>query len=139
MTNSNRHDDDPVGYGRPPAATRFKPGRSGNPRGRPKGAKGTKATVKRVLMEKHRADPDGRGRTREYTALELTVMLLKTLAASGDQRAYKALMALDLQHSPQDSHEPIGFLIVPEVLTQEEWTARFTPKDGPPPFYDDVE
>ena len=56
-------------------------------------------------MEKHRADPDGRGRTREYTALELTVMLLKTLAASGDQRAYKALMALDVQHSPR---EPIG-------------------------------
>ena len=28
-----------VGYGRPPKATQFKPGRSGNPRGRPKGAK----------------------------------------------------------------------------------------------------
>ena len=136
MTNSNKRDDDPVGYGRPPAATRFKPGRSGNPWGRPKGAKGTKATVKRVLMEKHLADPDGRGRTREYTALELTVMLLKTLAASGDQRAYKALMDLDVQHSPS---EPIGFLIVPEKLTMEEWVARFSPKDGPPPFSDDVE
>lgn len=28
-----------VGYGKPPTATRFEPGRSGNPRGRPKGAK----------------------------------------------------------------------------------------------------
>lgn len=28
-----------VGYGKPPAATRFKPGQSGNPRGRPKGSK----------------------------------------------------------------------------------------------------
>lgn len=28
-----------VGYGKPPTATRFKPGRSGNPKGRPKGAK----------------------------------------------------------------------------------------------------
>ena len=28
-----------VGYTRPPAATRFKPGKSGNPRGRPKGAR----------------------------------------------------------------------------------------------------
>ena len=28
-----------VGYGRPPATTRFKPGKSGNPRGRPKGAR----------------------------------------------------------------------------------------------------
>lgn len=28
-----------VGYGKPPKATRFKPGQSGNPKGRPKGAK----------------------------------------------------------------------------------------------------
>jgi len=28
-----------VGYGRPPEATRFKPGQSGNPNGRPKGSK----------------------------------------------------------------------------------------------------
>ena len=31
--------DPEVGYGRPPKATRFKPGQSGNPNGRPKGAK----------------------------------------------------------------------------------------------------
>jgi len=28
-----------IGYAKPPAATRFKPGQSGNPRGRPKGRK----------------------------------------------------------------------------------------------------
>jgi hypothetical protein len=28
-----------VGYGRPPLATRFRAGQSGNPRGRPKGAR----------------------------------------------------------------------------------------------------
>ena len=31
--------DPEVGYGRPPKATQFKPGQSGNPKGRPKGAK----------------------------------------------------------------------------------------------------
>ena len=33
-----KHLDYEVGYGKPPVATRFEPGRSGNPRGRPKGA-----------------------------------------------------------------------------------------------------
>ena len=28
-----------VGYGKPPAKTRFRPGQSGNPKGRPKGSK----------------------------------------------------------------------------------------------------
>ena len=31
-----------VGYGKPPASTRFKPGQSGNPKGRPKGANNKK-------------------------------------------------------------------------------------------------
>jgi hypothetical protein len=30
--------DDDVGYRRPPKATRFKPGQSGNPKGRPRGS-----------------------------------------------------------------------------------------------------
>ena len=34
-----------VGFGKPPAATRFQPGRSGNPRGRPKGAKNKKPAL----------------------------------------------------------------------------------------------
>lgn len=36
---SPRNDEYSVGYGRPPQHTRFQPGRSGNPKGRPKGSK----------------------------------------------------------------------------------------------------
>lgn len=45
MTKDGRPDDPgakegyEVGYGKPPRATRFQPGRSGNPRGRPKGSR----------------------------------------------------------------------------------------------------
>jgi len=38
-----------VGYGRPPKATRFKPGCSGNPKGRPKGSKAPKTLLEEAL------------------------------------------------------------------------------------------
>jgi hypothetical protein len=41
-----------VGYRRPPAATRFKPGKSGNPKGRRKGSKNFKTLIKEALHAK---------------------------------------------------------------------------------------
>ncbi len=41
-----------VGYGKPPEHTRFKPGQSGNPRGRPKGTKNLKTDLIEELSEK---------------------------------------------------------------------------------------
>ena len=35
-----------VGYGRPPAHARFKPGKSGNPRGRPTGRKNLTTVIR---------------------------------------------------------------------------------------------
>jgi len=40
-----------VGYGRPPKHSRFKPGQSGNPRGRPAGSANARTTVAQVLSE----------------------------------------------------------------------------------------
>ena len=129
-----------VGYGKPPVEHRFPPGRSGNPGGRPKGAKGRRATAKRVLMEKHRADPAGTGKPKKYTAIELVLILLKQLAASGDQRAFKAFTDLERRFGPVDTDgRKIGYLVVPEELTREEWEAKYSPKDGPFHDEDDIE
>jgi hypothetical protein len=43
---------DRVGYGKPPQRTQFKPGNSGNPRGRPKGTKNLKTDLMEELGEK---------------------------------------------------------------------------------------
>ena len=40
-----------VGYGKPPKHTRFKPGQSGNPRGRPKGTNNLKTDLMEELRE----------------------------------------------------------------------------------------
>ncbi|WP_288458624.1 DUF5681 domain-containing protein [uncultured Sphingomonas sp.] len=41
-----------VGYKKPPRETRFQKGRSGNPKGRPKGARGVDAVLKEIMNEK---------------------------------------------------------------------------------------
>lgn len=41
-----------VGYGKPPAHARFKPGQSGNPSGRPKGTKNLKTLARREFEQK---------------------------------------------------------------------------------------
>jgi len=61
-------DDDDVGYGRPPRAHQFKPGTSGNPKGRPKGAK-SEATILQGLLQQ-KIGLNVRGKTRKITLHE---------------------------------------------------------------------
>lgn len=57
-----------VGYGKPPRTHQFKPGQSGNPKGRPKGAK-SEATILYELLHRKIPIREG-GKTRKVTVLE---------------------------------------------------------------------
>lgn len=81
MSDSN---DDSTGYGRPPKATRFKKGRSGNPSGRAKGSKNLATVLNRTLRE--RVTVTENGRRRSITKLDAAVKQLVNKAASGDER-----------------------------------------------------
>src|SRR5580658_1402193 len=71
-----------VGYGRPPVATRFKPGQSGNPRGSRKGARHVATILAAVLAE--RVPVKENGQSLHITKLELAIRQLVNRAAAGD-------------------------------------------------------
>ena len=61
-------DDDDVGYGKPPRDHQFKPGESGNPKGRPKGAKSEETILRELLQQK--ISLNERGKARRITIHE---------------------------------------------------------------------
>lgn len=81
-----------VGYGRPPLATRFRKGVSGNPKGRPKGARNLATVVGSALNE--RVAITENGRKRRISKLEAAVKQLVNRAASGEARAMQLLLTL---------------------------------------------
>jgi hypothetical protein len=68
-----------VGYGRPPVHTRFKPGQSGNPKGRPKGSKSPKAVLEEVLARPITIIEGGRRRTIKQVEAILMALAAKAL------------------------------------------------------------
>ncbi len=85
MTNSDN--SYAVGYRKPPKHTQFPKGRSGNPKGRPKGSQNVSTIFRRVARQ--RVKVTGDGRSRYITKLEATVTQLSNQAASGEPRAIR--------------------------------------------------
>src|SRR4051794_7402735 len=80
-----------IGYGRPPKATQFQPGQSGNPDGpgkRPRsiGAAADKALASKVVVV------DQRGRRRSVPAEDLIMRRFRDAALNGDVKAASFLM-----------------------------------------------
>src|SRR5262249_32672718 len=86
-----------VGYGRPPEHSRFQPGQSGNPAGRPRGVRNIRTDVQRTLvmpiMVKEGARP------RKVSTQEAVLLVLREQALKGDARARERLLALAERYS----------------------------------------
>ncbi|WP_425230801.1 DUF5681 domain-containing protein [Sphingomonas sp.] len=91
---SNR--DYEIGYGKPPMQHRFKPGHSGNARGRPRGARGFKSLVEEALEAKVTLKEGGKNRKVSVAAATLKRLVHKAVV-DGDQRAIERVLVLAQQ------------------------------------------
>ena len=83
--------EDAVGYGHPPRHKRFKPGRSGNPNGRPKGAKSLGAALLSEL-EKLVVVTEG-GKRKKLPKREALAKQLVNRALNNDPKAANLVLA----------------------------------------------
>ena len=86
-------DDYQVGYGNPPKDTMFARGRSGNPKGRPKGSKSVASILHAVTRELIHVTENGK--RKNVTKMEALLRQLMTKAMSGDIRAMKEILFWD--------------------------------------------
>jgi hypothetical protein len=81
-----------VGYGKPPEKTRFRPGHSGNPHGRPKKPKSIRERFERELACKVAVREDGR--VKKIPKIDLWVRRVIADAIRGSHQASRILIEM---------------------------------------------
>jgi hypothetical protein len=81
-----------VGYGKPPKHTRFKPGQSGHPSGRPRGQRNFRTAVREALKEKITIREGDR--TRTVTKMDGIIQVTFNKALKGDPKGLVAFLQL---------------------------------------------
>jgi Family of unknown function (DUF5681) len=114
-----------VGCRRPPKATRFTAGKSGNPRGRPKGSRSVGALLQAIIRKKIAVTENGK--TRRIAALEVMLRRLANDAMRSDPKAIKLLLSLVDRYG--DS--PEASLRLCDVLAEDRAIlAQYLPNSG---------
>ena len=96
-------DDYKVGRGKPPKEHQFKPGQSGNPKGRPKGARGFKTDLEEALDA--RISVTKNGKSVKISAQQALIARLMEKALKGDIRALAEIINLTVKHIPDEPEE----------------------------------
>ena len=101
-----------VGYRRPPMDRCFKPGRSGNPKGRPKGSRNAKTLVTQVVNKEVTIRENGK--VRKVTTLEAMLLAAVQKAMKGDSRALNSVIGLLARTNQLTEAEAETSAVLPE-------------------------
>ena len=106
--------DGPVGYGRPPKQTQFRPGQSGNPTGRRKNSRNFKTDL---VAELHELVPiRENGREMKVTKQRAFIKALVAAAIKGDMRATNALVSFCTCSLGSENGEDVDASPTPEDI-----------------------
>lgn len=112
-----------VGYGKPPTQKRFKPGQSGNPRGRPKAQASMAQSLSKAVYRNIKITESGA--VKSITALDAMMLNMTTRALRGDMQAMKLLTNLMADYKvsaePQPARELIIRFVEPDAAKIAEW------------------
>lgn len=109
MSDDNKPPPEPpyeVGYGKPPRHSRWRPGRSGNLRGRPRGTKNLATDLTEELAERVEVREGQRALTLSKQRLMLKANVAR--ACKGDPRATALVMALIARLLEAETEAPLG-------------------------------
>ena len=119
MTQRNRKSTGPyeVGYRRPPKSGRFRPGQSGNPKGRARGKKNLGRMLADILDQRITVREGDRIRTMSKSEAILHTLVMK--AVKGDAKAY-ALLIAQAREQGQFKEDPVGRVMRIEFVRSEQ-------------------
>jgi hypothetical protein len=106
----------------PPANAQFRKGSSGNPKGRPKGSVSLEGLTRKFAMKKQVVKIGGK--RQKLSRLEIIVLKLTALAASGKPAAVRLMRELRFSSAPKESEQRSGVLLVPAEMTTEAFIAE---------------
>jgi hypothetical protein len=107
-----------VGYGKPPLHTRFQKGRSGNPKGRPRGKKNMSTLLSAALDAAIIVVENGR--RKKISKREAIITQLVNKSASADLKATQIVLAMlqDVEARADNSSDSAAFTAADQEIIQ---------------------
>ena len=129
----------PVGYGKPPRHTQFKPGQSGNAKGRPKGSKNFATVFEKELNTPIEVTENGK--RKKISKREAVVKQTVNKAVAGDPKATTILLNEARFHEnqnqpparPQRTRQPEDQMVMNNIVRRIRQSNPAFPDPVPPP------